>query len=103
MGLKMQNKKYTRARKLISVGRKRKIVMDDLDNFIVEMSLEVLNECADAEPNLIDHCLSFECPKKRMICLNMIRKINGDNTQYQNIIDRYIDDITGNYENSGEI
>lgn len=99
----MQTKKYTRARKLISVGRKRKIVMDNFDTLIVEMSLEMLNECADAEPNLLDHCLSFECPKKRMICLNMIKKLNGDNPQYQNVIDRYIDDITGNYENSGEI
>ena len=77
--------------------------MDNLDNFIVEMSLEIVNECSDAEPNLLDHCLSFECPKKRIICLNMIKKLNGDNPQYQNVIDRYIDDITGNYENSGEI
>jgi hypothetical protein len=97
------NKKYIKPKNLISVGPRRKIVMDNFDNLIVEMSLEVLNEYADAEPNLLDHCLSFDCPKKRMICLNMIKKLNGDNTQYQNVIDRYIDDITGNYENSGEI
>lgn len=71
---------------------------------ILDISLRVIQECDnDNPPNLIDHCLNIECPKKRMICLNLIRKLNGDNPEYLARIDRYIDDITGNYENSGEI
>lgn len=71
---------------------------------ILDIGLKGIQECDnDERPNLIDHCLGIECPHKRMICLNLIKKLNGDNPQYQNIVDRYIDDITGNYENSGEI
>jgi len=77
-----------------------------MDNSILEIGLLVVQECDvdnDNAPNLIDHCLSIECPKKRMICLNLIRKLNGDNPEYLARIDRFIDDITGNYENSGEM
>lgn len=62
-----------------------------------------VQEYEDVYPNLIDHCLSYDCPKKKIICLNILRQLNGGNPQYTNIIDRYIDDITGNYNPSGEI
>jgi hypothetical protein len=62
-----------------------------------------VNEYEDVYPNLIDHCLSYDCPKKKIVCLNILRQLNGGNPEYNNIIDRYIDDITGNYNPSGEI
>lgn len=80
--------------------------MDNLDNLIVEMSLDMMQECStvdtDSPPNLIDFCLNLSCPEKTLTCLQLIKKLNGDNPQYQNVIDRYIDDLSGNYEPSGE-
>ena len=62
-----------------------------------------LLEYEETYPDLIAHCLHYDCKKKKIMCLNILRKMNGDNTQYLRIIDRFIDDITGNYNPSGEV
>lgn len=56
----------------------------------------------EEEKDLVAHCMSYDCKMKQLACLQLLKKLNGDNTQYQNIIDRFQNDITGNYEPSGE-
>jgi hypothetical protein len=62
-----------------------------------------LKEYEDVYPNLVDECLNYEDPQEKITCLNVLKQLNGGNPQYTTIIDRYIDDITGNYNPSGEI
>jgi hypothetical protein len=57
----------------------------------------------DDEKDMIDYCMDYDCPKKKLVCLQLLKKLNGDNPQYQNIINRFENDITGNYEPSGEM
>jgi len=40
--------------------------------------------------------MNYDCPKKQLMCLQLLKKISGDNPQYQNIIDRFQNDIVGN-------
>lgn len=56
---------------------------------------EVLIEYDD-EKDLVSYCMNYDCPKKQLMCLQLLKKISGDNPQYQNIIDRFQNDIVGN-------
>jgi len=66
---------------------------------LLENYLNVLQEY-DEEPNLVGYCINTysECPQKQISCLRILQQMAAQNPEYQCIIDRHIDAITGYYE-----
>ena len=65
---------------------------------VIESYLQKLQEY-DEMPNLVGYCIrTYEGnPMLQIKCLRTLRGLVL-NTQYQNIIDRYVDSITNTYE-----
>lgn len=59
---------------------------------LLELYLNILQEYED-KPNLVGYCMSFDCKKKKIKCLNKLKQIAAMNPFYQKRIDRYVDTI----------
>jgi hypothetical protein len=57
----------------------------------------------DNAPDYISMCKRLEDPMRQISCLKTLKLIVGQNPEYLKPIDREINDITGNYEGSGEM
>jgi len=56
----------------------------------------------DNAPDYITLCKRLDDPMKQIACLQALKLVVGPNPDYQHPIDREINNITGNYEGSGE-
>ena len=57
----------------------------------------------DNAPDYISMCKRLGDPMRQISCLQTLKLIVGQNPEYLKPIDREINDITGNYEGSGEM
>jgi len=57
----------------------------------------------DNAPDYIAQCKSLADPMRKLTCLQALKLVIGQNPEYLKPIDREINNITGNYEGSGEM
>lgn len=76
---------------------RHKNVGEQVDNLAI---YRILTEYE--ENDYIAHCLQYNCPKKRLICLKMARALCGSNKICQQRIDRHRDALLQNFDGSGD-
>jgi hypothetical protein len=88
-------------------------MIDPLTGYI--LLKDILRECGgligsgytgigdDDAPDYISLCKKLGDPMRQVSCLQTLKLIIGKNPEYLAPIDREINNITGNYEGSGEM
>jgi len=84
-------------KKAMAMSRKYRNVGEHLDNLAIKYMLSEYEE-----NDYIKHCLQYDCPKKRLVCLRMARALCGSNRVCQQRIDRARDELLGSYDGSGD-
>ena len=77
--------------------RKYRNVGEQLDLIAIRYMLQEYEE-----NDFISHCLEYNCPKKRLLCLKAARALCGSNKVCQQRIDRHRDALLQNFEGSGD-
>jgi len=84
-------------KKAMSMTRKYRNVGEQLDLIAIRYMLQEYEE-----NDFISHCLEYNCPKKRLLCLKAARALCGSNKVCQQRIDRHRDALLQNFEGSGD-
>ncbi len=81
----------------MAASRRHRNVGEHLDN------LAIAHMISEYEENdYIKHCIQYDCPKKKLVCLKMSRALCGANKVCQQRIDRARDELLGSYDGSGD-